>query len=283
MQTIAAILADAARRLTAAGVPNPIIDAQWLLAYVCGYTRTDILLQQREAVSPAHAVTFQQLLRRRFQREPLQYILGTQEFYGRTFAVTPAVLIPRPETEQLVETALGAIAIDAAEPLLEIGTGSGCIAITLLAERKQLPMIATDIAADALVVAAENATQHAVQDRLAFQQTADCWPASRQRFAGIISNPPYLAEADARHYQPELAFEPHHALCAGLDGLAVIRRIVRHAAEWLAPGGFLCLEVGAGQAVTVGQLMIRAGLQSVEVSRDLQGIERIVTARYAGA
>lgn len=278
MNTVRDHRAALVARFAAAGVPDPACDADWLLAHIIGGTRSAVLLHGDRELSASELMQFTALADRRCTREPLQYLIGTQEFYGRSFVVTPDVLIPRPETEQLVALALEHIPQDIDATWLEIGAGSGCIAVTLLTERPRLRMIATDISPAALAIAHRNAEQHHVADRLQCIGPVDCWPAVPQRFAGIVSNPPYLTDAEAHAAQPELAYEPQTALTAGDDGLAVIRCIITHAADWLAPGGVLCLEVGATQTAAVAALARTAGLTSIAEHIDWQGRPRFVVA-----
>ncbi|MBI4238536.1 MAG: peptide chain release factor N(5)-glutamine methyltransferase [Deltaproteobacteria bacterium] len=275
--TPSTLLRTTTDRLAAAGVPDPQVDAEWLLAHCLGGRRVDLALQARQPLTSIQQRQCEQFVTRRLRREPLQYILGTQSFYGRDFRVTPDVLIPRPETETLVERALAV----AKQPLqmLDLCTGSGCIAITLALERPAARITATDTSAAALTVARENAARHEIQERIAWFE-ADLFPPSPATYDVIISNPPYCPEAVWPTLQPEVRdWEPQTAVVSGNDGLALLRRIVQDAWRWLRAGGVLALEVGDDQAAHVVRSMETTGhYTALKIHRDLTGRERVITA-----
>jgi len=276
----AALLAAAAPRLAVAGIDSARLDAELLLAHALGLDRTRLYARLRDAVADDAAARFAALLMRRARREPVAYLTGEQEFWSLPFEVGPAVLIPRPETELLVELA-GRLAPPPVA-ILDVGTGSGCIAVALARELEAARITATDLSPDALAVARRNAARHGVAARLSFV-AGDVYaglPAAA-RFDLIASNPPYLAPGDA--VSPELAFEPGAALWAGADGLDVIRRLLAGAPPRLRPGGHLLVEIGAAQAEPVRALAQASGLAEARVVADLAGLPRVLVARAGPA
>lgn len=279
-------LAAARARLAAAGIDaaEAARDAALLARHVLGLDAASLLARDVDPAPDGFAAAFAALVDRRARREPMAYIRGVQEFWGREFLVTPAVLIPRPETELIVEDALRRFADPARVALAaDIGTGSGCLAVTLAAERPGLRVVATDVSPDALEVARQNAARHGVGDRIALRLGAGLAGADGP-FDLIVSNPPYVAEQDRASLPPEVrAFEPVRALMGGADGLDVIREILGAAPGALAPGGVLLLEIGSGQADAVRACV--AGLPAltlVQIRPDLQGIPRLVVLRHEG-
>ena len=277
-------LVDAARdRLVAAGVPAPeaTLDAELLVRHVLGWDRASWITRRDETARADAAEAFKAVVARRAAREPVAYIRGLQEFYGRPFQVGPGVLIPRPETEMVVDEALtllaGAGAGAPAPRIADIGTGSGCLAVTLALECLRASVVATDVSADALAVARANANRHGVAARVAFVETSFLEGVAGP-FDLIVANPPYVREADRPSLAPEVvAHEPHLALFAGPDGLRDVRIIVGLAATGLAPGGMLVMEIGAGQWPEVRAALSAVGLEA-RVRADLQGIPRAVVA-----
>jgi release factor glutamine methyltransferase len=220
---------------------------------------------------------------RRRKREPVAYILGEREFYRRSFEVTPAVLIPRPDTETLIERALEILPAGSTARLLDLCTGSGAIAITLAAERPELHVTATDLSAAALDVARRNAERHGAMARCEFLEGDLFAPLpAASRFELIVANPPYVPEPEIATLQPEIQHEPRLALAAGDDGLSHLERLCAAAQSFLTPAGALLFEVGRGQAEQVRAWLEAAGLREVTAHKDLGGIERVVEARAAG-
>jgi release factor glutamine methyltransferase len=276
----AALLGGAAPRLATAGIDSARLDAELLLAHALGIDRTRLFTRLRDQVSPAAAARFAALLERRQQREPLAYLIGEQEFWSLRFVVTPAVLIPRPETELLVE--LAQRLSPAPRQVLDVGTGSGCIAVALARELPAARLTAVDLSPDALAVAQQNAAAHGVAARLAWLAGDVYAPLPAEAaFDLIVSNPPYLAPGDAA--SPETTFEPRSALFAGADGLDVVRRLLDGAATRLHPGGHIMIEIGQGQAERVVALALAAGLGDVHVVPDLAGIPRTLVAQERSA
>lgn len=276
-------VAECARRAT-----SMMLDAGWqledarrdvavLARHLLGWDAAAWLTGQRDPVSDAVAHELDRLVARRARGEPVAYLTGDREFYGRPFRVSPAVLIPRPETELLVERALAAIDArrDGNISVVDVGTGSGCIAVTIALERPAAQVLATDVSRDALEVARANAARLGAVQRVRFTHDTLTGPADAVDV--IVSNPPYIAERDREFVMRDVRdFEPSGALFAGIDGLDVIRKLINRAAVALRPGGSLLMEIGAGQAAAVLELMERAGFEDLRTTSDLAGIARVV-------
>ncbi len=256
--TIREILQFAAAELSAAGIENSHVDAGLLLGEVLNSTRTQLYLDADTTVSEIHYLRFLEFLQRRQQREPLAYILGQQEFWSLDFIVSPAVLIPRPETELLVEEGLSLFQKHASGSglILDLCCGSGAIAV-ILAKELAVPIIAADISEDALEIARQNAKRHSVEHLVSFVR-ADLLSSfcKQPLFSMILSNPPYVsADEMKKGLQPEVdLYEPHLALNGGTGGYDILRQIRRQAASRLLPGGSLCMEIGAEQGAGVLEL-----------------------------
>jgi release factor glutamine methyltransferase len=281
---VSGLLADATAILERAGVESPRLDAELLLAEAAGCTRERVLAGLAE-ISADGSARFAEMLARRAAREPLAYIVGHKEFYSIDLEVTPAVLIPRPETETVVAAALEFIARRPAARILDLGTGSGAIAIAIAVNAPGASVTATDISDSALAVARRNATCAGVAARVALRR-ADCFDvrdggAQLGRFDLIVSNPPYVGALEAVRLAPEIThYEPALAVSAGGDGLAIVRRIAAGARARLERSGALMVEVGAGQADAVAALFRDAGLSRVGVINDLAGIPRVVRGEH---
>jgi release factor glutamine methyltransferase len=280
------LLNETIRFLAGKGFGSARLEAELLLADVLHLRRLDLYLQFERVLSEPEVNAYREHVRRRLRREPVQQITGQVGFRELVLEVTPAVLIPRPETELLVQAALDLLDSDPVLPILDLGCGSGAIALALAHERPGLRVMATDLSWPALGVARCNASRLGLVARVAFLQ-ADLlspWRFDRPSFAAIVSNPPYVPTATIAGLEPEVRdHEPHLALDGGPDGLAVLTRIVVAAGPLLRPAGLLCLEVGDGQAETVCGLLAAAGAFSdIASRRDLSGIPRVVTARRAG-
>lgn len=264
-------------------MPEARREAGSLLAYVLGQDRSFILTHAEDEIGEEQAQLFTQYLERRAQGEPLQYITGNQEFFGLDFEVTKDVLIPRPETELLIETALKLLAGSEAVPFIcDLGTGSGCIVITLLHELSRAHALAIDISPAALTVAQRNAARHSVSDRIDFV-LSDCFAAlslldqRQSSFDLIVSNPPYVTESAMSGLQREVRdFEPRIALAAGEDGLAIIRRLLVEAGSFLNTGGFFLFEIGFDQSATVEELIDPKIWRLIDIALDMQRIPRTV-------
>jgi release factor glutamine methyltransferase len=280
----------AADELAKAGVDSPRLDAELLVAHVLGKDRAYVFAHPNQELTQREQDELKACVSRRFMREPLPYITGKREFFKRTFFVSPAVLIPRQETETLVETVLRRIPKrnEGASPLiLDVGTGSGCIAITLALELPNVRVIACDVSPEALAVAQRNALSLIPQNPTAEHgggvsfRCAD-FPSGLDDIAGrldvLVSNPPYVADCDFGKLPPEVAnYEPRIALFAGEDGLLFIKKIAQNARRFLKPGGLIALEVGVGQAERVSEMLAQSGMGRIEITPDLAGIPRVVS------
>jgi release factor glutamine methyltransferase len=267
------------------GIETPRLDAECLLSHALGTDRLGLYLDFEKPVSLAEREAFRGLVRRRAdERMPVAQLLGRREFWSLELEVTPDVLVPRPETETLVQVALDAAASLRPElDVLDLGTGSGAIAVALARELPAARVTATDVSAEALAVAGRNAGAHGVADRIRLVRGDALAAVAGERFDLIVSNPPYVAERDADALAPELRHEPRTALFAGPDGTDLLRRIAAGLPEALAPGGFAAVEVGAGQAPEVSRWMREAGLERVNEHRDAGGRPRVVSAARADA
>jgi release factor glutamine methyltransferase len=266
-----------AQLIDAAALPR--LESRLLLERASTRSRTWLIAHDDEAAPPEVAAEFERLARRRRDGEPIAYLLGQREFHGHAFVVTPQVLIPRPETELLVDWALELIAPGAAAAVLDLGTGSGCIAVALALQRPDLRVTATDRSEAAIEVARGNAQRLGAKTiAFAVGDWFDALPGQR-RFDLIVSNPPYIAQADPHLRSGDLRHEPRAALAAGTDGLHALRPIIAASPRRLRSGGWLLLEHGWDQAESVQALMLAAGLRAVATRRDLAGIERATAAR----
>jgi release factor glutamine methyltransferase len=267
------VLRGTERYLADRGVESPRLNAEHLLAHALGLKRMELYLQFDRPLTEAERAPLRDLVKRRGTREPLQHVLGTAEFHGRTFTCDKRALVPRPETEQLVELALGMTKDKPAATLLDTGTGSGVIALTLALELPSAILHATDLSPDALALAAENTARHALTDRIVFHQ-ADLLPPDDVRFDLIIANLPYIPAEDIASLSPEVRHDPSSALDGGADGLDLIRRLIETAPGRLAPGGALLLEIGLGQADAVNALLSARKFRDISVRPDYQNIPR---------
>jgi release factor glutamine methyltransferase len=284
--SVAEAMREAAEGLRRSGVAEARRESASLLAYTIARSQTFLLTHPEHLLEEQDVRRFRLLVERRAAGEPLQYITGRQEFFGLEFEVTPDVLIPRPETELLVEKALELL--DRAEEsgggprLCDVGTGSGCISVTLLHERKGARAVGLDISAAALSVAARNAGRHGVRERLSLL-ASDCFAAldaGRSCFTMIVSNPPYVDESAMAGLQREVrSFEPRAALTPGPDGLRIIRHLLESAPPFLVTGGHLLLEIGFDQHEAVRELIDRRAWRLLDIHRDLQGIPRTVVVQ----
>ena len=281
MTVLARLVLQASRDLSAAlGLDSreARIEAQALLGHALGQPRSWLLAHDTDELSPDREQRCRELLERRLGGEPVAYILGEREFFGLGFRVTPAVLIPRPDTELLVELALERIPQDAAVRVLDLGTGSGAVAVTLAKLRPRAQVVGVDASAPALAVAAENGRRHGAAN-LILQQGDWFSGLEGERFQLIVSNPPYIAADDAHLGQGDLRFEPASALASGPDGLDDIRRIAAAAPEHLEAGGWLLFEHGWDQAPRCRKLLAASGFTEVGSAADLAGTERVSYGR----
>ncbi|WP_415183296.1 peptide chain release factor N(5)-glutamine methyltransferase [Phaeovulum sp.] len=274
-QTAAEALRTAIPRLQAAAIADAPRDARRLLAHAMGIAADRLTLHLADALTPDQSFRFQSAIAARIRRQPVSQIIGSRSFWGRDFRVTPDTLDPRPETETLIEAAL---AVPFAR-VLDLGTGTGCILLTLLAERPATTGVGTDVSPAALMVAKDNAHTLGLTARTGFV-VSDWWSAVGGNFDLIVSNPPYIAESEMAALSPEVRdWEPHLALTPGGDGLLPYRLIAEGAMAHLAPGGWLMVEIGPTQAESVLDFFSRAGFLPGRVLQDLDGRDRVVLAQ----
>jgi release factor glutamine methyltransferase len=257
-------------------------DAETLLLHLIGRNRAWLLSHLDDDFAGCRSIGYAVLLERRFRGEPIQYITGQAEFYGLPLRVTPDVLIPRPETEHLVEEVLKRRAGFSAPRIVDVGTGSGAIALALAHEWPSARVTAIDHSEGALAVARDNARRTGFADRVRFLHGDLLEPVAAEQFEMVVSNPPYVPVTDCDSLAEEVrAYEPALALFAGDEGLDVYRRLIPQARNVLMPGGMLVLEIGFGQAKAVEHLLAETGLSAIEFAPDLQGIPRVVAAQSA--
>ncbi|HSO76193.1 MAG TPA: peptide chain release factor N(5)-glutamine methyltransferase [Blastocatellia bacterium] len=289
MPTIAQAIAEGAAQLRATQVDEERRTAGVLLCHTLGLSRIELLTRSEEQMADSDYQEYLRLVARRAAGEPLQYITGQQEFYGLDFAVTPDVLIPRPETEFLVERVIKLASGPLKEPtplIVDIGTGSGCIAITLAVHLPQARLIATDISRAALEVARANAERHGVGSRIQFVEGDTLEPLARLGFDSTVdvlaSNPPYIEEASSDLQREVRDWEPHNALFGGADGLDFYRRLLPEAHRYLKPGAWVVLEIGISQLGPISSMLGGGRLELVDTTHDLQGIARTLCLRRVG-
>jgi release factor glutamine methyltransferase len=278
--SIANAVREGSQRLRAGAVNEPQREAGSLLAHVLGRDRTFVIAHAGDAMRDAHYESFRLLIERRASGEPLQYLTGRQEFFKLDFEVSPAVLIPRPETELIIEAALELLRDDPHPLVIDVGTGSGCLAISLLHELPTARGVALDISTSALQVAGRNAARHGVADRLTLLES-DCFSAlkANESFSLIASNPPYVSDDELKELQREVKYEPRSALAGGPDGLKIVRRLLKQARPFLRLGGHFVFEIGFGQSEAVKQLIDQSIWEILELRTDLQNIPRMFVLR----
>lgn len=283
--TVQRILEWTAGFLKQKGIESPRLEAELLLAHARKCPRIRLYTDFTDVVSESDRAIMRELVQRRARREPLAYIVGTREFYGRAFEVGQGVLIPRPETEILVDVCLERIPRDEARHIVEVGFGSGCISITIARQRPQCLIDATDISTLALEIATRNVAKFDVAARVTLLTGNVLEPVLQtgRKYDGLVSNPPYIRDDEQSTLEPEVAVhEPPEALYAGQDGLNIVRRIVQQAPAILKPGAFLALELDPAQCSTAVTMLTNAGFETASIRRDLAGNERIVEATFKG-
>jgi release factor glutamine methyltransferase len=280
--TIKALLAWTTEFLQKKGIENPRADAQILLSHVLGCKKVDLFVRHDEVPPETDRAQFRELIQRRVAGWPVAYLVGARDFYLLTFEVSPAVLVPRPETEMLVAESLAFLKPRTAPAVLDIGTGSGCIAISIAHQKKDAQVTATDISPDALEVAQRNAAKHGVADRVTFLQGDLFAPLPADAtFDLVVSNPPYIALHEFAGLAPDVReHEPRVALDGGADGLAFYRRLAANVAKFIKPGGKLLLEIGATQDEPVRALFAeRLEMELGPTLKDDNKLPRVVTAK----
>lgn len=282
--TIKALLNWTTDFLAKKGIESPRADAQILLAHVLKCTKVDLIVRFNEEPSEAERTRYRELIQRRITGWPVAYLVGSRDFYLLSFEVSPAVLIPRPETETLVLEALSMLKPLSSPRVLDLGTGSGCIAVSIAHQKKDTLVTAIDLSPDALAVARRNAQIHGVADRVAFLQ-GDLFAAlpPGATFDLIASNPPYIAQAEFAGLSPDVRdHEPRVALEGGTDGLLFYRRIALEVGQYLAPGGRLLLEIGSTQEESVREILARqTELELGPTLKDMAGHPRVISAKKA--
>ena len=280
MTSIAEALRYAHDTLADSGVGEPRRESVSLLARALERDKTFLYAHPEYALTDEEKELFDSYLRRRASREPYQYITGVQEFYGLEFEVTPDVLIPRPETEMVVEQAVKVLTGNTAPSFCEIGVGSGCISVSILHELLAATAVAVDVSPGALKVTRRNAERLGVGDRLTLIESNVFEALAGNTFDSIVSNPPYVPVSDFAELQPEVRdFEPQGALTDGVDGLSIIRRIVSESPRFLRRGGYLLMEIGFDQSPQVAAMFDEEVWETPDLLPDLQGIPRVVSTR----
>ena len=277
-------MVEAAAKLASAGVEDPRLEAETMLATACHNSRAAVISGLAE-ISDGARERYLAMIARRMRREPLAYIVGHKEFYSLEFEVTPAVLVPRPETETVVSAALEFIQDRENPCVCDLGTGSGAMALAIAANASAVLLTATDTSAEALAIARRNAVRFSFASRVRFR-LADCFEpgdsmGSLGRFDLIVSNPPYISDDEIPSLAPEISrYEPRAALAGGQDGLALYRRLAPALTDHLEKSGAVILEIGANQLTGVGEILRNAGAISIKVIPDLGGHPRVVVAHF---
>jgi release factor glutamine methyltransferase len=268
-------LNEATKILQVSEIAEPRREAKLLLAFALGKDQTFLIAHDDYVLSKTEAKRFDEFIRRRTQREPLQHITNNQEFYGLDFYVDKNVLIPRPETEMIVESALEILGENT--KFCEVGVGSGCISVAILHELKSVSAVGLDISEKALIIAKRNAENHNVLERFTLQQS-DIFSSLRdEKFDLICSNPPYISLDEIPHLQAEVGcFEPLNALTDGSNGFTIIEDLIKSSPQFLKSDGFLLIEIGFGQAERISGFILRDIWQKFDILPDLQGIPRMI-------
>jgi release factor glutamine methyltransferase len=278
------LIAETAAQLASAGIENPWLDAEIMLAAACRSSRTEVICDLAK-IDAAARERYAAMIARRRRREPLAYILGRKEFYSLEFEVTPAVLIPRPESESLVDAALEFLQQRPDARVCDLGTGSGAIALAIAANAPATLLTATDICSDALAIARRNGASFGLGSRVRFR-LADCFDpidcfAPLGRFDLIVSNPPYIQDDRIGELAPEIScYEPRAALAGGHDGLELYRKVAAELTAHLERGGSAIVEIGAHQFDAVKEIMLNAGAASIKLVPDLSSLPRVLAAQF---
>lgn len=279
--TVLELIQNTTAFLQRKGVESPRLSIEYLLAEALGKRRLDLYLDYDQGLPEQILVPLRDKVRRRSEGEPLQHLLGSWEFYGRRFKTDRRALIPRPETERLAELMLMQVPIDTlpGTRLVDIGTGSGVLAITLALERPSLEILAIDISAETLALAQENAVMHGVSERIEWLQ-ADLLAGVDTDLNFVVANLPYIPTAEIGQLSREVQHDPRLALDGGTDGLEVIQRLITEAPPHLQPGACILLEIGVSQAPQVAEVFELQKYRDIWVEKDYQGVQRFVSAKY---
>lgn len=286
-RTLDSVIAEARRRLVSAGIESAHLEAPWLIEHALGLTGLVQMVDRRRSLSEQDCSKVTDVVTRRVAREPLQYILGTQEFYGLLFEVNPSVLIPRPETELLVREVISRLPPGLHQTIVDAGTGSGCVAVALAGSVPGARVLAIDQSASALETAKRNERRHVIEPSITWLRGD--WLAALSGLGcegsvtAIVSNPPYIAELEWAVLQPEVGqYEPRMALVGGPTGTEMHERLLEDAVAYLMPGGFLAMEVGQGQSGGLcGKIRTMSAYHNIEVVPDAAGIDRVLIAHRA--
>ncbi len=280
--TVRSLLGWAREWLEKKGVESPRLDAELLLASALGCDRVRLYIDVDKPLAAAELARFKPLIQRRGAREPVAYILGAKEFYGRPFEVAPGVFIPRPETELLVQLALEAIPRGAAARVLDLCAGSGAVGVSIAAERPEARVELVELSPQAVAVAQRNAHKHAPGRAAVLQGDLYAALPHAERYNVVVANPPYVPLEHGRTLAPDIVeHEPHLALFGGDDGLEVVRKVIAGLRDRLEPGGLFATEIDPSQAEQVSALCTAVGLTGLRVVRDLAGLDRHVTGQAA--
>lgn len=276
--TIGSLLKWTQQYFSTKGVESPRLDAEVLLSHILQKERIYLYVHFDEPLEGAELARFREMVKQRVKRVPVAYIIGEREFMGLPFKVSPAVLVPRPDTEILVEAVIKELGEKTDPVFVDIGTGSGAIVLSILKNIESAQAAAVDISAEALAIARENAERLELAERVDFFQGDLYEPVRGRIFDAIVSNPPYIPDADIEGLEPEVReYEPYGALAGGVDGLDFYRKLVNEGAELLRPGGFIAFEVGIHQAQAVAALAnVDPAFSKTEIVKDYAGIDRVV-------
>jgi release factor glutamine methyltransferase len=279
VSTVRELLGPTREYLESKGVRSPRLDAEYLIAHVLGIKRLELYLDHDRPLEPAEVDLLRELVRRRGRREPLAYVLGSWSFYGLELRCDPRALVPRPETEILAERCLALLEGTEAPAIVDVGTGTGAIALILAARLPEATVTATDISPGALALAAENAAATGLADRVGLLEGDLLAPVAGRRFDLVVSNPPYVAAGDEVDTEVSEHEPAALAVYAADEGRAILERLATEAPAVLKPGGHLAVELGDGQAPWMAERLAALGYESVKITRDLRGVERVVAAR----
>jgi release factor glutamine methyltransferase len=261
-------------------IDNPRLNAEHLLAHVLGRKRIDLYLEFERRLPELELAPLRELVKRRGAGEPLQHLLGTVEFYGRTLRCDKRALVPRPETEQLVELLISHLKTETAySRMVDVGTGSGVIALTLAAEFPKAEIVGADISEDALTLASENAERLGLVDRVQFLRS-NLLESVQPGFDVIVANLPYVSTEDRQNLSREVLHDPEVALFAGVHGDELVRQLIAQAPSWLRPGGMLAMEIGIGQSETLVAALAEKNYRDIWTEKDYSGVIRFLFARY---